>query len=91
MSVPTRSLTVLVTREPFVDCFVLHVPKPDGSVHTEELDPDETSAWFREHGANMILTEKALDHIWNFYRGSIEIENYKEPPVRDPALQPKID
>jgi hypothetical protein len=86
-----HSLTVFVTREAFVDFFILHIPKSDGSVHTEELDPDETVEWFRERGADMILVEKALDHVWNFYKGSIEIENYREPAIKEPLLQPKID
>lgn len=91
MSEIGKSLTVLVKREPFIDFFTLHIPKADGSVHTEELDPDETVEWFRERGADMILVEKALDHVWNFYKGAIEIERYREPPVKEPLLQPKID
>lgn len=86
-----QSLTIFVTREPFVDFFILHIPKPDGTMHTEELDVDDTVQWFRERGADMALVEKALDHVWNFYKGAIEIENFKEPPVKEPALQPKID
>ena len=83
-------VTILVTREPFTDFFILHVPRGD-AVHTEELDVDDTLEWFRAHGADMIAVDKALDHCWNFYKCAIEIENYREPPVKDPALAPKID
>jgi hypothetical protein len=86
-----RTVNIFVTREPFVDFFILHIPKPDGSVYTEELDVDETMEWFRSHGGDMVLTEKALDHCYNFARCAIEIEHYKEPPVKYPALEPKID
>jgi len=86
-----QSLTIFVTREPFIDFFILHVPKSDGTMHTEELDVDDTVQWFRERGADMVLVEKALDHVWNFYKGAIEIENFKEPPIKEPELQPKID
>ena len=85
------SLTVLVTREMWSDVFTLHIPKLDGTVHTEDLDVDETNEWFRVHGANMIVVEKFLDHVWNFLKGTLTIENYKEPKVKNMALDPKID
>jgi hypothetical protein len=85
------SVTIFITREPFTDFFTLHVPKPDKTVHTEELDVDDTMEWFRARGGDPTKVEKGLDHVWNFYKGAIEIEDYKEPPVKDPALAPKID
>lgn len=88
---PPTSITIYITREHGVEFFMLHIPKADGSMHTEELDPDDTSEWFRARGADMVLTEKALDHCWNFYKCAIEIINYKEPPVLNPAMQPNID
>ena len=94
MSEPLKSLTFVVTRVPFSDFFTVHLVdpftgKPNGQ--TEELDVDETLAWFKERGADMLLLEKALDHVWNFYRGAFEISNYREPPVRNAAIRPKID
>jgi len=56
-----QSVTIFITREPFVDFFILHIPKPDGTVHTEELEPDETVEWFRQRGGDMVLVEKTLD------------------------------
>jgi len=82
-----------VTREPFSDFFVIHIPKPDGTVETEELDVDDTYAWFGARGGDIKQggpVEKALDHIWNFAKGMIEIGCYKEPPVKNPALEPRL-
>ena len=70
---------------------MLSVPKPDGTVHTEELDVDDTVEWFRQRGADLIKVDQALTHVWNFYKGAVEVENFREPPVLDPATQPKID
>lgn len=94
MSEPLKSLTFLVTREPFSDYFMIHLVdpftgRPNGQ--TEELDVDETYDWFRTRGADMILLEKALDHVWNFQKGAFEISNYREPPVKNAAIRPKID
>jgi hypothetical protein len=90
--VAPRSLTVFITREPWTDFFILHVPDGKGGWHPqEELDVDDTYEWFLQRGANKIRLEKALDHIWNFNKGAFEIENYREPPVRNPRLTPKID
>ena len=88
------SLTFLVTRVAFSDFFTihlvdLHTGKPNGQ--TEELDVDETYEWFRVRGAKLPLLEKSLDHVWNFYKGAITIDNYKEPPVKNAAIKPKID
>lgn len=63
--------------------------KPNGQ--TEELDVDETYEWFRVRGADMNLLEKALDHVWNFYKGAFEITKYKEPPIKNAAIRPRID
>lgn len=94
MSSNPKSLTFLVTRVPFSDFFTIHLVdpntgKPNGQ--TEELDVDETVEWFRQRGANTILLEKALDHVWNFYKGAFEITDYKEPPIQNAAIRPKID
>lgn len=94
MSETLKSLTFLVTREPFSDYFLIHLVdpytgRPNGQ--TEELDVDETLEWFRVRGADMILLDKALDHVWNFMRGAFEINNYKEPPIKNAHVRPKID
>jgi hypothetical protein len=39
----------------------------------------------------MELLEKALDHVWNFYKGAFEITNYREPPVQNTPIRPRID
>ena len=94
MSEPLKSLTFLVTRPAFSDYFTIHLVdpmtgKPNGQ--TEELDIDETLEWFRVRGADMLVLEKALDHVWNFYKGAFEISSYKEPPVKNAAIRPRID
>ena len=93
-SLPTptdKSLTVYITRIPFDENFTLHVPKADGSTYTEELDTDETVEWFKVRGADLIAVDKVLTHVWNFYKGAVEIVNYKVPAVKDPRLEPRID
>jgi len=93
-TVPLKSLTFVVTRTPFSDFFMIHLVdpytgRPNGQ--TEELDVDETHNWFRQRGADMTLLEKALDHVWNFYKGAFEISKYKEPPIKNAAIRPRID
>lgn len=89
-----RSFTFVVTRMPFSDFFTIHLVdphtgKPNGQ--TEELDVDETYEWFRVRGADMKTLEKALDHTWNFYRAAFEITDYRDPPIKNPLLHPRID
>lgn len=94
MNEPLKSLTFLITREPFTEFFTIHLVDPNTgnpNGYTEELDVDETTEWFRLRGANPALLDKALDHIWNFYKGAFEITNYREPPVRNASIRPKID
>lgn len=88
-----QTLTFFVTREPFTDFFKIHLVdlatgRPNGQ--SEELDVDETFEWFKARGANVPLLEKALDHVWNFYKGAVQIENYKEPPIKNPAIEPNL-
>jgi hypothetical protein len=94
MSTSAKSLTFIVTRVAFSDFFTIHLVdpvtgRPNGQ--TEELDVDDTVEWFRVRGADMILLDKALDHVWNFYKGAFEITSYKEPPIKNATIRPKID
>jgi len=96
MNEAPKSFTFFVTRTPWTDFFTIYLidlktGKPNGQ--SEELDVDETVEWFKSRGANADLLEKALDHIWNFAKGAVEIDaaSYKEPPVRNAALRPNID
>lgn len=91
---PLKSLTFKVTREPWTDFFTIYLVDqttglPNGQ--TEEMNVDETIEWFRVRGAPMPLLEKALDHVWNFYKGAFEIVNYKEPPQKNTTIRPRID
>jgi hypothetical protein len=91
-----KSLTFFVTREPFTDFFIIHlVDTKTGKLHnppqTLELSPEETVEWFKARGADSILLEKSLDHVWNFYRGAFEISNYKEPKVLNPGITPMLE
>ncbi len=87
-----RSLTVFITREHGTYFFILHIPDGKGGWHPqEELDVEDTVEWFKLRGAKMEALDKALDHVWNFYRGAFEIEEYHDPPVANPRLTPKID
>lgn len=91
---PPQSYKFFITREPWTDFFKVYLVDlktglPNGQ--SEELDVDETYAWFLERGAELPLLEKALDHVWNFFKGAVEIENYKEPTVINPAIEPRLD
>lgn len=57
---------------------------------TEELDTEETKAWFKIRGANMDKMDKVLDHVWNFGHAEIDIENPKEPPITRLPYAPDI-
>lgn len=81
-----RPLIILVEREMFMPWFKISLPNGQ----SEELDAEETKQWFKVRGANMPSVDKALDHAWNFKRCIIEIENPKEPPVLEPAVQPRL-
>ncbi len=78
---------IVVTREPFSDYFVLTLP--DGK--TEELEVEETRAWFKAHGAvNIDNLESGLDFCWNFGSDIIWIENFKQPVFKYPAFEPQV-
>ena len=81
---PSRPLTIVLKREPYLEWFVLHVD--DGS--SEELDPEDARSWFKMRGANMEAVEKALDYCWNFYNATIVIKNPKTPPKSN--LEPTV-
>jgi hypothetical protein len=70
-------LRVKITREPFGDYFTLLY----GENQSEELDPEETRAWFRERGADLYQVERALDDAWNFYESVFTIENPRAKPI----------
>lgn len=85
-------MVVLVTRQPYDDYFHLAYEK-DGRKVTEELMPDETRQWFKDHGiTDKIGLEKSLDECWNFYETRIRIPGnvYKEPQKPFPAFQPQV-
>jgi hypothetical protein len=80
-------MTVLVTREPFSDYFVIQLE----SGQSEELEPEEARTWFAEHGANMDAVEKCLDHVWNFRQASITITDFRLPKYKLHAHAPQLD
>ena len=87
-SVPTgRAARVLVTREPFSDFYSLSVDNGQ----SEELEIEDVREWFLQHGANMDVVQKALDHVWNFYSVEIVIGNFCIPKKADHAYAPKLD
>lgn len=80
------SIVVVIKREPFADFFELVLPNG----HTEQLDPDEARAWFKERGADMEKTEKAFDYAWNFYESEAEINRYSEPEEKRHPHSPNL-
>ncbi len=83
---PENKLHVVVTREPFGDYFTLTLDNGQ----SEELEAEDTRAWFKVRGAKMDAVEKALDYCWNFYHVDINILNPKTPPVSELPHAPKI-
>ena len=83
-SIQSGPLTVHVTREYGLEWFELKLD--DGT--SEELDPDETRAWFKARGANMDVVEKALDYVWNFGRSTIVIRSPIAP--KRSLLDPRV-
>ena len=82
----SKRLHVIIQREPFGDYF--HLTLDNGE--TEELEPEETRAWFKVRGANMDKIEKVLDHVWNFYYAEVNLTNAKEPPRPELPHAPKL-
>lgn len=79
--------TILVTREPFSDYYVLTLENGQ----TEELEVEEAKTWFREHGARMDAVDKAMDHCWNFYSVQITIADFRIPKSQTHAHAPKLE
>lgn len=79
-------LHVEILREPFSDYVTL---KLDNG-HSEDLDADETRAWFRVRGANMPVIESALDYVFNFNHADVYIKNPIEPILGNPRLTPRL-
>lgn len=83
---PQAGYLVTVTREPYMDFFTLTLP--NGA--SEELEVEDTRAWFRERNADMDKIETMLDHVWNFYYGEVMIHNYVEPEIARLPHSPDI-
>lgn len=77
---------LVLTREPYDSYFKITLPNG----HTEELETEETLAWFKARGADVDKFQKILDHVWNFYYAEIEFDNYKEPAIQRHRFAPKI-
>lgn len=84
--IPPTALHVIINREIFADFFTLILDNG----RTEELEPEETRAWFSGRGANMDAVEKCLDHAWNFKRAEFYILHPKEPILSRPSYAPKL-
>ena len=96
-----QDLRVRITRIPGDDYFTLAYTK-EGREVTEELEADETRAWFKTHFCKPKSFEqekmreedvdKALDETWNFYIAYFVIpaDVYTEPVQRFPQFQPQI-
>jgi len=99
--VEPQSILIYVSKIPFDDYFTLRFTK-DGRAISEELDPEETGQWFRDHmkkapsrAAELKRDEalgKYLDDAWNFCEAVIEIpaDVYMEPLKRFPNYQPQV-
>jgi hypothetical protein len=91
-----HTVTVKLTREPWGDCFNLALDNG----HTEELEPEETRKWFKEHLSKALCREaelkreeaieKVLDEAWNFREAAVVIEDFNLPLVAHPAYAVKL-
>ncbi len=80
-------MVVKITRVPFSgDWFTLTLPNG----FSEELEPDETRAWFKARGANLDKMEPILDSVWNFGEETVTIDNWLEPKILNKSILPKI-
>lgn len=80
------AIRAVITREMWGEFFTLHLDNGQ----TEELDPEEIRVWFKVRGADMDKLEKVFDHVWNFGRAEVEIENPKTPPSTKLPYAPDI-
>lgn len=82
------SMVVKITRVPFSgDWFTLTLPNG----FTEELEPDETRAWFKARGTkDTDKLEMVLDDVWNFGDAQVTIDNWIEPKIANKSILPKI-
>ena len=94
-------LVVHITRQFWDDYFKLEFTI-DGRPVSEELLPDETRQWFKDHMARPISRElglardealnRQLDEAWNFNETYVRIPGdvYREPIKPFPAFQPQV-
>jgi hypothetical protein len=69
-------MRVIITREPWSNFYVITLENG----HTEELDVvEETKKWFIDRGADEMKLDQVLDHVYNFQRAEIVIDNFREP------------
>ena len=80
-------LRLRITREMWSEFFI--ITRLDNN-YTEELEPDETRAWLKAHGADMAKSEKVLDHVWNFGLVETTIHRPIEPPIQKRDAEPDI-
>ena len=83
---PIEILHVVILREMWGEFFTLQMDNGQ----TEELEPEEIRLWFKVRGADMDKMERVFDHVWNFGRAEVEIENPKTPPVTRLPYAPDI-
>jgi len=80
-------LYVQILREPWSEFFDLVLAD---SGHSEQLEPDEARAWFKERNADMTVVESALDRAWNFGSASVTIHEHREPVLSRITNQPNV-
>jgi len=82
-----NALLVQIRREPFSPTFVL----TSSNGNSEEVDcGSESHEWFKRHGADMKVAEKALDYAYNFYRAEVVINSPKSPVVSHERVKPRV-
>jgi hypothetical protein len=85
-------IRVILFREPFSEYFDLTLPDFNPP-RTEQLEPDEVRAWFKERGGDVEKLETVLDYCWNFSKQQTVVIANPRPPKRtvlDPALDSVI-
>lgn len=85
-SLSNGPLLVIITREMYSTFYTLWVDESP----VEELEVEDVREWFKQHGANMDVVNKALDQCWNFTTANVEIEHPREPSTPKLPYAPEI-
>lgn len=86
----TKPLHVIITHEPFVGEPFNAIFQLDYVGQSDELDHHEALKWFKDHGADEIKSNVALNEAANFGSAEVVILKPRFPKVETSASAPVI-